>query len=157
MHSKWKTHQGESLQTTIKWKAFWQCRSKENIIFVKAENRIQIFNMIQVIMSWPVSTWSFLSALCICSTTITKSLRDKHRAHVWLSPHLTNRQTNICGRHPFEEFDGARDHAEYKATAYQRSKTSDNNPITYPPVILSCPNSTFTGGSCVLMLLKDIK
>lgn len=49
---------------------------------------------------------------------------------------------------PFEESDETRDRAEYKAMAYQRSKTSDNNLITYPPVILSCLNSTIMGELC---------
>lgn len=49
---------------------------------------------------------------------------------------------------PFEEPDEAPDHSEYKAMAYQRNKISDNNPITYPPVILSCLNSTIMGELC---------
>ena len=61
---------------------------------------------------------------------------------------LQIRKTNASNRNPFEESDETRDHVEYKAMAYQRSKTSDNNPITYPPVILSCLNSTIMGELC---------
>lgn len=64
------------------------------------------------------------------------------------SLHFTDHKTNLGDRNPFEEADESRDHVEYKAMANQRSKTSDNNPITYPPVILSCLNSTITRELC---------
>lgn len=67
---------------------------------------------------------------------------------VLFCPYFTDQKTNASNRNPFEESDETRDHVEYKATAYQRSKTSDNNPITYPPVILSCLNSTIMGKLC---------
>lgn len=35
--------------------------------------------------------------------------------------------------------DESRDHVEHKATAYQSSKTSDNNPIAYPLCFLKLP------------------
>lgn len=60
------------------------------------------------------------------------------------SLHFTPRQTNPGDGNPFEMADESRDHVEHKATAYQSSKTSDNNPIANPPVFLSCPNSTIT-------------
>lgn len=68
----------------------------------------------------------------------------------WISfcPYFRDQKMNASIRNPFEESDETRDHVEYKATAYQRSKTSDNNPITYPPVILSCLNSTIMGELC---------
>lgn len=67
---------------------------------------------------------------------------------VLFSLHFADHKTNVSDRNPLEESDETRDHVEYKAMAYQRSKTSDNNPITYPPVILSCLNSTIMGELC---------
>lgn len=67
---------------------------------------------------------------------------------VLFSPYFRDHKADASNRNPFEESDETRDHVGYKATAYQRSKTSDNNPITYPPVILSSLNSTITEELC---------
>lgn len=57
-------------------------------------------------------------------------------------PLFGNHKTDTSARTPFW---GA---CFYKAMANQRKKISDNNPITYPPVILSCLNSTIIGELC---------
>lgn len=64
-------------------------------------------------------------------------------------PLFRNHKTATSDRTPpFEEPDEATDHWKYKTMANQRKKISDNNPITYPPVILSCLNSTIMGELC---------
>ncbi len=71
-----------------------------------------------------------------------------HYEEFCFSPYFRDHKTDASSRNPFEESDETRDHVGYKAMAYQRSKTSDNNPITYPPVILSSLNSTITVELC---------
>lgn len=87
----------------------------------------------------------------VCFTIASGQLHLSTKFSLWwvlFSPYFRDHKTNASNRNPFEESDETRDHVEYKAMAYQRSKTSDNNPITYPPVILSCLNSTIMGELC---------
>lgn len=101
-----------------------------------------------------VCLYSIQFPFCLLVLNNAVTSRQFHRStkfSLWwvlLSPYFRDHKTNISNRNPFEESDETRDHVEYKAMAYQRSKTSDNNPITYPPVILSCLNSTIMGELC---------
>lgn len=83
-----------------------------------------------------------------CSHVLTSSSFDYIFIRASFVFSIFYRSTIASNTNPFEESDENHDYVEYKAMAYQRSKTSDNNPITYPPVILSCLNSTIIGELC---------
>lgn len=55
--------------------------------------------------------------------------------------------TNECHRNPFEESDETCDHVEYKATAYQRSKTSDIRPNHLSSCFLKLSQFHYYGGT----------
>lgn len=95
-----------------------------------------------------VKTCCYFFSICVVTRRQLHLSTKFSLQWVLFSPDFRDHKTNASNRNPFEESDETRDHAEYKVMAYQRSKTSDNNPITYPPVILSCLNSTIMGELC---------